>query len=503
MADKETAKKADAGKAETKEKVMDISLRRGFVWPSFEIYGGAKGFYDYGPMGSLLKHNIEELVRKQYVIEDGCLEVSCPTVTPEEPWVASGHVKSFSDILVECEKCGEPYRADHLVQEHVKDLQTDGMGIAQLKEQLAKHAIKCPKCKGHLGEPYDYNLMFKTFIGPGKMKVTAYLRPETAQTTYLLFRRLYNAGREKLPLGVMQIGHSYRNEISPRQGMLRLREFTQAEIQFFMDPQNKDNGRLGEVRDTKVRIWSEELQNAGKEAQEMTIGHAVEKGIIKIPMLAYALARAWGLFVKLGIDEKRLQMRQHKSDEKAFYSSDTWDIEYKSKDYGRVEMIGISDRTDYDLKAHQDLSKVGMEVNKDGRKFIPHVVEVAFGIDRPFYCTLESCFVEETGDKPREYFRFPKEVAPYRAAVFPLVGKDGVDTKAREVFNVLKDAGLFVQWDESGSIGRRYARADEVGIPFCITIDYDTLKDDTVTVRDRDTMKQERVKIAELAKRLC
>jgi len=480
---------------------MDISLRRGFVWPSFEIYGGAKGFYDYGPMGALLKRNIEELLRTYYVVEEGCLEVNCPTVTPEQVWIASGHVKSFADVIIECQKCGEPYRADHLVAEHLK-IHTDGMGIPEMQKHIAEAKIVCPKCKGPLGEPYRYNLMFGTSIGPGKTKVTAYLRPETAQTTYLPFKRLYATGRERLPMGVMQIGRSYRNEISPRQGMLRLREFTQAEIQFFVDPQNKDAERFGEIKDMKIKIWSEELQNAGKPAVEMTIGHAIEKGIMKSRMIAYQLARAWQLFIKMGISADKLQMRQHKSDERAFYSNETWDVEFLSQDYGRVEMVGVSDRTDYDLTAHMNLSKVDMSVNKDGRKFVPHVIEVAFGIDRPVYCTLESCFVEQTGDKERQYFKFPKAVAPYRAAVFPLVNKDGVDKKAREVFEIIKDAGLYVQWDMSGSIGRRYARADEVGIPFCITIDYDTLKDDTVTIRDRDSMQQERVKISDLVCKL-
>ncbi len=484
-----------------KEKVMDISLRRGFVWPSFEIYGGSKGFYDYGPMGALLKRNIEELIRTHYVVEEGCLEVSCPTVTPEDPWVASGHVDSFSDVLTECQKCGEPYRADHLVAEHV-GIQTDGMGIVELEKHIREADIKCPKCKGRLGEPYDYNLMFKTYIGPGKNKVTAYLRPETAQTTYLLFKRLYAAGRERLPLGVLQIGHSFRNEISPRQGMLRLREFTQAEIQYFTRPDGKTSERLGEVKGMKVKVWSKGLQEEGKEPEEMTIGEAMDKGIMTVPLIAYSLARSWQLFEKMGIDPARLQMRQHKDDEKAFYSNDTWDIEFLSRDFGRVEMVGISDRTDHDLKAHQNLSKVSMEVSKDGERFVPHVVEVAYGVDRPFYCVLESCFSEQKGEKEREYFSFPKEVAPYRAAVFPLVKKDGIKEKAREVFELLKDEGLYVQWDVSGSIGRRYARADEVGIPFSITIDYDTLKDNTVTVRDRDSMEQERVKISELAKKL-
>lgn len=485
-----------------KEKVMDVSLRRGFVWPSFEIYGGAKGFYDYGPMGALLKRNIEELIRREYVVDQGCLEVSCPTVTPEDPWVASGHIRSFSDVIVECQKCGEPYRADHLVAKHTK-VDTEGMKIADIGKHIKENKIVCPKCHGNLGEPYDYNLMFETYIGPGQSRVRAYLRPETAQTTYMPFKRLYATGREKMPLGVLQIGRSFRNEISPRQGMLRLREFTQAEIQFFVDPENKTSDRIEEVKGLKVKIWSKEMEAKGNDAEVMTIDEAMKNGIIKIPMIAYCLGRAWRVFEEMGIDAKRLQMRQHKDDERAFYSSDTWDIEFLSEDYGRVEMVGISDRTDYDLNAHMALSKQDMSVNKDGRKFVPHVIEVAYGIDRPFYCTLESCYAEDTGEKERAYFKFPKGIAPYRAAVFPLVSKDGIEEKAREVFNIVKDASVYVQWDASGSIGRRYARADEVGIPSCITIDYDTLKDETVTIRDRDSMKQERVKISELAKRLC
>ena len=476
---------------------MEVALRRGFVWPSFEIYGSAKGFYDYGPMGSLLKKNIEELIRKSYVVEEGCVEVSCPTVTPEDVWVASGHVSSFSDFTTECTKCGEPYRADHLIEEHV-DVKCDGMTSGDLEKLIEKNKIVCPKCKGKLSSIYDYNLMFKTYIGPGKSKVTAYLRPETAQTTYLPFKRLYNICREKMPLGVMQIGRSFRNEISPRQGMIRLREFTQAEIQYFTDPENKDNGKFKEVEDIKVRMLSKESQEKN-EVLEMTLGKAVEKGIIKLPMIAYFLGKSMKLFESMGINPEKLRLRQHKDDEKAFYSSDTWDIEFISEGYGRIEIVGISDRTNHDLKSHQELSKVSMEVTKEGRRFIPHVIEIAYGVDRPVYCVLESCIREQKGEKERTYFKFPKEAAPYRAAVFPLVKKDGIPEKAQEVFKKLIELGVYVQYDKAGSIGKRYARADEVGVPCSITIDYDTLKDDTVTVRDRDTMEQKRVKISELA----
>jgi len=485
-----------------KEQVMEISLRRGFVWPSFEIYGGVKGFYDYGPMGSLLKKNVEEVIRKAYVIEENCLEVSCPTVSPEDIWVASGHVDSFSDLIAECEKCGEPYRVDHLVAEKL-DIQTDGMGIKELGDLIKKNSIGCPKCKGSLGQIYDYNLMFKTYIGPGQNKITGYMRPETAQTTYLPFKRLYAIGRERLPLGIIQIGRSFRNEISPRQGMIRLREFTQAEIQFFVNPEDKSAENLGDVAQQKVRVLSGAMQEKGStEPKEMTIQETLDTGIIKVEMIAYQLARAMQIFERMGIDASKLYLRQHKSDERAFYSSDTWDIEYVSQDYGRIELVGISDRSDHDLGAHQELSKVDMQVNKEGKKFVPHVVEVAYGVDRPVYCVLESCFVEQKGDKERTYFKFPTGVAPYQAAVYPLVKKDGIPEKAREVFDQLKDSGIYVLWDVSGSIGRRYARADEIGVPYCVTIDYDTLKDGTVTIRNRDSMEQKRVKISELAKEI-
>jgi glycyl-tRNA synthetase len=226
-----------------------------------------------------------------------------------------------------------------------------------------------------------------------------------------------------------------------------------------------------------------------------TIGEAVSQGIIKIELIAYFLGRSIQLFTEMGINRDALQLRQHMDDERAFYSSDTWDVEYMSENMGKIEILGISDRTDYDLSAHMKLSGVDMSVNIEGRKFVPHVVEVAHGIDRPIYCLLESCYAEEAD---RTIMKFPNKIAPYLAAVFPLVNKDGVDDKAKEVFNILRKNRTYVLYDYSGSIGRRYARADEIGVPYCITIDYDTIKDNTVTIRDRDTKEQKRVKIEEL-----
>lgn len=470
-----------------KKEISDIMKRRGIAYPSFEIYGGLSGFYDYGPTGSRIKKNIEDLIREYYVIGEGCFEVECPTVSPESVWVASGHVKSFSDMLTECTKCGEAYRADHLIEEDLK-VSCAGKSAEELHEIIYGKRIKCPKCKGELGKVHHYNLMFKTEVGnPGK---TAYLRPETAQTTYLAFRRLWEAARKKLPFGVLQTGRSFRNEISPRQGMIRLREFSQAEIQYFTEPDKKDAVNLEEVKDIKTLMETKEEKEIAK-----TLGEAVSEGIIRIPLIAYFLGRSMQLFEEMGIDREKLRLRQHRDDERAFYSSDTWDIEFLSEDLGKIELVGISDRTDYDLKAHMESSGADMTVNIDGRKFIPHVIEVAYGIDRPVYCVVESCFVEE---QDRIYMKFPKKTAPYLAAVFPLVNKDEIPEKARNVFDLLRKNRIYVLYDRSGSIGRRYARADEIGIPYCITIDYDTLKDDTVTVRERDTKEQKRIRITDL-----
>jgi glycyl-tRNA synthetase len=477
-------------KAETYDKILDISKRRGIVYPSFEIYGGVGGFIDYGPVGSRIKQNIEDLLRRHYVVADGCFEVQCPTVSPEEVWIASGHVKSFADLMVECQKCKEGYRADKLLAE--VGVEAEGKKADEVAAMMAEKGIKCPECGGPLSHPFAYNLMFGTAVGTGSKRKTAYMRPETAQTTYLAFRRLWEFARRKLPFGVIQIGHSFRNEISPRQGMIRLREFNQAEIQYFMDPQDKPAPRFAEVASRAVKITDKN----GK-IWETTISEAHNGGIIPLKFIAYQLGKAMAVFEDMGIDGSRLTLRQHREDERAFYSSDTWDVEYVSDVFGRIELVGIADRSDYDLTQHMKQSREDMQVNVEGRKFVPHVVEVAYGVDRPIYCVLESCYREE-GD--RAFFAFPKRTAPYIAGVFSLVKKDGIDSKAEEVFTLLKDAGLYVLLDHSGSIGKRYARADEIGVPYCITVDYDTMQDGTVTLRERDTKGQTRVNIQELAK---
>lgn len=470
-------------------KILDISKRRGIVYPSFEIYGGVSGFYDYGPIGKLIKNNIENLIRNHYLIDENCYEIESPTLSPKDIWVASGHIENFTDLITECTKCGEPYRADHLVEADL-NISCDGMNLRQIQEIIDENNICCPKCKSQLDKIYDYNLMFRTFVGPGKYKLESYLRAETAQGTYISFKRLWEIARRKLPLGVFQIGHSFRNEISPRQGMIRLREFNQCEVQFFVEPDKKEHENFPGISKIKVKILDKDDNEI-----DMTLGEAYAKGIIKIQMIAYFLGISLKLFEQIGINPEKLRLRQHKDDEKAFYSQDTWDIEFLSEAFGRIELVGISDRTDYDLTSHQQLSKQKMEVNIEGKKFIPHVIEIAYGIDRPFYCVLESSLRE---DERGIWFSFPKETAPYLVSLFPLVRKDGIPEKALEIYELLKNNKIYCSYDAAGSIGRRYARADEIGVPCCITVDHQTLEDGTVTLRNRDTKEQERYKVEDL-----
>jgi glycyl-tRNA synthetase len=277
--------------------------------------------------------------------------------------------------------------------------------------------------------------------------------------------------------------------------MIRLREFNQAEIQYLVEPDKKTTPKFPKVAGIEAKI----LTKDGKEIT-MTLGEAFEGGIIKVQLIAYFLGRSLQLFTDMGIDPASLRLRQHKDEERAFYSTDTWDIEYLSDVFGKIEIVGISDRTDYDLTAHMNLSKQDMTVTFNEKKFVPHVIEVAYGIDRPFYCAIESSYREE-GE--RTFFSFPKDIAPYKIGVFPLVKKDGLAEKADEIFEMLKKKRIYSFYDQAGSIGKRYARADEIGVPFCVTVDYQTIEDGTVTVRERDTKEQKRIKIEELASILC
>src|SRR3989338_2904899 len=344
------------------DKIEEIAKNRGFFWPSQEIYGGVSGFYEYGPLGALLKKHIQDMILDYYLMQEGCLAIEAPVLTSISPWIASGHVESFADRMTECEKCGEPYRADHIIEEKTGK-GAEGKSMAEMDAILKENNIRCPKCKGVLGKVYDYNMMFRTFIGPGKNKIEGALRPETAQTTYMPFKRLFEIGRKKLPMGVIQLGKSFRNEISPRKALVRLREFTQAEIQFFTDPQLKNEWK--KKAEGAALVLTKEMQKENKKPRMMSM-NSMQAG----KMIAYFLGVSLKLYEKMGIDTSKLVLRQHMDDERSFYSSDTWDIEFISDKYGRIELVGIADRTDYDLKRHQQLSKENMEVNIEGRKFV-------------------------------------------------------------------------------------------------------------------------------------
>jgi len=479
------------------EKIMEVLTRRGFLWPSAEIYGGIAGFYDYGPLGKLLKAHIEDTFREYYIFGEGFLEIETSNICPQDVFVASGHVESFADLMAECTKCGEPYRVDHLLREKA-GIETDGIGKEELGNLVEKHGIRCPKCRSRLGGMWEFNLMFRTDIGPGKNRVVGYMRPETAQGIFTNFRRLFEYNRRKLPTGVLQVGRSYRNEISPRQGMLRLREFNQAEVEIFLTPEQKlAHPRFKKLAGDKLTLYprAEQSKKAGKPF-EITLKEAIDKKIIKHQYLGYYLALSLRIFRELGIPSADMRCRQHMPSEMAHYSDDTWDVEIRTE-FGWLEVVGIADRTDYDLSSHQEVSKQKMDVPFGGRKLIPHVIEPSYGIDRIAYCILEKAYKEDK--RGWAVFNFAPSVAPYQIAVYALVNKEGMDAKAAEIYRALRDEKFVVSLDNSGSIGRRYARADEIGTLYCVTVDGDTLKNGTVTLRDRDSRKQVRIHESEIS----
>ncbi len=483
------------------EKIMNVSKRRGFIWPSFEPYGGAAGFYDFGPLGTLLKENILEMWKQHYVVKEGCYEIDSPTIFPEAVLEASGHVDHFTDVMAECTSCGSAYEVVNLIEE-MTGRDVEGQSKEEIQEFVDSKNVRCPSCGGSLGEIYDFNTMFKTAIGPERDR-TAYLRPETAQSIFVDFNRLQRVARRQLPFGVAQIGKGYRNEISPRKGVIRLREFTMAEVEVFYDPEDPSHPKFERAEDEPLRLWlAEDQMNDVDEITERKTGEALEDGLIYNELLAYHMAYSKKFLLDLGIPEEMIRLREQVPGERAHYSKETWDLEVYTEKFGWVEVAGMAYRTDYDLSRHTEYSDTDMTVyhqkegEEEGRSVLPHVVEPSFGIDRCLYCTMEHAF-EEEGEKEGQ-FRFERKIAPIDVSVFPLITDDGLPEKADEVFESLKDDGLYAQYDDSGSIGRRYARADEIGVPYCVTVDHQTLDDSTVTIRDRDSTDQVRVEIEEL-----
>ena len=557
------------------ERISELARRRGFFWPSYEIYGGMSGFINWGPLGSVMKRKIEDKFRAMFLQKLGLYELESPVITPEKVFKASGHVTHFKEPMVECTKCKRRFRVDHLLQEYAKlsSQETDKMNLNEIKEAVKKHGIKCPECSETLSTPEYFLTMFKTSIGPYSEAV-GYGRPEAAQGIFVEFRRLYEQAREKLPIGFATIGHALRNEISPRQGPIRLREFTIMDLEFFIDPEKPQCPLLDEVAYDTLRLIRVEDRRKGSETPvEVTVKEAVAKGYVKAEWQAYFMALAKRYLADLGVPESKQWFIEKFEWERAHYSTQGFDQEVYLDRWGWVEVAGFNYRTDYDLRGHMQESGVDMRVFKTdgkktvrteilvkpvttkigpafkdetpkildllskvnpkefesafknqgfytakgfkilpehvkivhrkieerGRRFIPHVIEPSFGSDRLAYVALEYAYTIKKG---RTVLRLPRDIVPVQLAVLPLVSKDGLPERAKELYTPLVNEGFMVEYDEAGSIGRRYARFDEIGTPSCITVDYQTLKDETVTVRDRVSWKQVRTKIKDLPRLL-
>jgi glycyl-tRNA synthetase len=365
------------------QELLSLCKRRGLLWPAYDIYGGAAGFYDYGPLGAALKANIESHWRRMYVLEEGLQELVCPIIAPEPVFKASGHLDTFADMYVECMKCNESYRADHLAEGLHGNPAT--LKEKELGELLSSNGVKCPACKGDLTPPKRFNLMFKTSIGAGSAK-QGYLRPETAQGMFVNFSQVYRFGREKLPVGAVQIGRAFRNEISPRQGLLRLREFNLMEAEVFFHPERKTWPRYGKVRGERLSLCP-----TNGPATEMTLADAVSSGTVANEALAYFMWLTQRFAVDVGVDPARMRFRQHQRDEMAHYATDCWDLEAETG-YGWVELVGVADRGCYDVQAH--LSHSGSDLTAFERFDEPK--EVTNQAVRPRFDVMGRLFKGET-----------------------------------------------------------------------------------------------------------
>ncbi len=427
-------------KEETKmEKIISLCKRRGFIFQGSEIYGGLAGTWDYAHFGLALKNNIKAIWWKRFVKDRSDLYgVDAAILMNQNVWKASGHVSGFSDPLSECKKCGHRFRTDQL-----------------------EDTKKCPDCEGALGEARQFNMMFKTNIGPLQNEDSiSYLRPETAQGMFVNFKNILDTIHPTLPFGMAQIGKAFRNEIAPRDFVFRSREFEQMEIEYFVKPD----------------AWKETFEEFVKEI------HAFNNDV--------------------GIDRKHVHELEIADGDRAHYSKRTIDFEFDFP-FGKKELYGLAYRTDFDLKAHAEASKVDLSYYDEETKerYIPHCIEPSFGVDRTVLAVLSNAYTEDVVDgETRVYLKFSPKVAPVKVAVFPLLkNKPVLVDKAREVFAMLKKEIGDVVFDDNGNIGKRYRRQDEIGTPYCVTVDFDTIeKDAGVTVRNRDTGKQERVKVEEL-----
>ncbi|MDP2926304.1 MAG: glycine--tRNA ligase [Nanoarchaeota archaeon] len=460
------------------DELANFCKRKGFVYPSGEIYGGLSGFWDFGPIGVELRNNIKKEWWKFHIYErDDITGIDGSIITNPKVWKASGHVDSFTDVYVKCLKCKRPNKID--------------------KNEVGK--VNC-ECGGEYEVISDFNLMFRTNVGPVVTDNSlAYLRPETAQLIFADFKLVQDNSRLKLPFGIAQIGKSFRNEISPRDFLFRCREFEQMEIEYFIDPEKrKDCPYFKDIEDFELNVYSEEMQIAGKEPVRMKVKDAVNQGIIKLHWHGYFLALETKWFMSLGANMNKFRIRQHLSQERSHYATDTWDLQYEFP-FGWSELQGIADRGNFDLTQHEKYSNKDLKLfdEESKKKILPEVVsEPSLGVERAFLVFLFDSYYY---DKKRDniVLKLNPKLAPVKAAVFPIIKNPEYNKIAEDIVKDLRKEWN-INYDKSGSIGRRYSRNDEIGTPYCITVDEESVLNKDVTIRDRDTTLQIRVKTKDL-----
>jgi glycyl-tRNA synthetase len=476
------------------DQIMKLALERGFYFPSCEIYADAPaGFWEYGPVGVNMKNKFIALWRRELIRRDGMMEIDGSQIMSRSVFDASGHLRNFSDPLVECKKCGSIFRADRYLSERMGKPVLEGTSEMVLNSMINKNQIRCQKCKGEFKPVTRFNMMFK--VGIGSSHDEAYLRPETCQTIFVDFARVFKTMRGKLPLGIAQIGKSFRNEIAPRQSLLRLREFYQAEIEVFCNPNRLNElQKFDEVRQIKFNLLEDKYH------RDVTADDYLRQGLVPNMLVAYYLALLTEFYSKTGIDMKRTRFRKLSDDEKAFYSHLAFDFEVETST-GWLELVACNYRADYDLKGHSSTSNRNFDVVEptSQTKVLPHVFELSMGIDRSLYSILEHSYYEDFRHDDRVVLRLNSYLAPITIGVLPLMSKTDMVEKSKAIHSLLKRDFDSI-YDESGSIGRRYRRLEEIGVPFAITVDPQTLVDNTVTVRYRDSMGQERVDVGDLKK---
>jgi len=471
------------------EAVMKLALERGFYFPSCEIYADAQaGFWEYGPSGVGLKNKFLELWRRELIRRDGMLEIDGSQIMSKSVFEASGHLGNFADPIIKCTKCNSTFRADRTIAEISNIEIPESADLIEFDNAILQNNIKCPKCKGDFNKTKNFNMMFRVGIGPEEED--AYLRPETCQSIFVDFPRLFKIMRGKLPLGIAQVGKSFRNEIAPRQSLLRLREFYQAEIEVFCNPSKLDEvEKFSEIQDVVIQVQTD------TDPVSMTCKEAVESGIIPNKFVAYYLGILTEFYEKTGIDITKSRFRKLGNKEKAFYAEVAFDFEVETT-IGWLELVACNYRSDYDLSSHAKNSKEKFDVMDNDEKVLPHIFEISMGIDRSLYTILEHSFKDDK-EHDRVVLALKPYLSPIHVGILSLVKKDGLKEKTDEIYLKIKrkcDAFL----DHSGAIGRRYRRLDEIGSPFAITVDHQTLEDNTVTIRMRDSMEQKRISILEL-----